>query len=149
MIPHYNIFNTSEESHPCKGHTHHLPLHSLWQILHLNHRNHVHQSRQVPLHILQHSLCMSSCMLISPDPPPMSWKSIWSSRTYICVKKQLLILDTIQKYLHFLFFLKKHKTNEIYKKNSYQYHHRQNLVAKAYLDPLCSRSQYMVIHQWI
>jgi hypothetical protein len=43
-------------------------------------------------------------------PPPMSWDSLYPSRTYICVTKQLLILDTIQKYLRFFFiFIEKHK----------------------------------------
>jgi hypothetical protein len=149
MIAHYGVCEMSEESHPCTGYTHHLSLHRLWQILHLNHRNHVRQSRQVPLHILQHSLCISSHFLISSAPPSMSWESLWPSRTYICVTKQLLILDTIQKYLFFFIFIEKHKKNEIYKNISYQYHRRWNLVEKACLDPLCSRSLRKGSRQWL
>jgi hypothetical protein len=56
------------------------------------------------------------CSTLSASPPyyahllgpsTMSWESLWSSQTYICITKQLLILDTIQKYLCFFFFFEK------------------------------------------
>jgi hypothetical protein len=127
MIAHYGICDTLEEFHPHMEYTHHLQLHSLWQILHLNHRNHVCQSRPISLHILQHSLHIFSHVLISLNPLSMSWDSLWVLRTYICMTNKLLLLDTTQTYLCFILFEKK---NEIYKNISYQYHRRKNLVER-------------------
>jgi hypothetical protein len=47
--------------------------------------NSLHQKRQVALHILKHSLSVSSRSLIPLVPPSVSWDSIWPSQTHICV----------------------------------------------------------------